>query len=77
MAFCVYYSFKILAVDTVLAMVLDESIAARDPPVLYAYERGAGTARRPKPNAVITFSQVGPFHFEATLAEISSATFNA
>jgi hypothetical protein len=45
--------------------------------VLYAYERGAGTARRPKPNAVITFSQVGPFHFEATLAEISSATFNA
>ncbi len=57
MAFCVYYRFNLLAVEKVPALVLDEGIAARYPPVLYAYERGASTARRPKSNAVISFAQ--------------------
>src|SRR6478735_3266166 len=59
MAFCVYYRFNLLAVETVPALVLDEGIAARYPPVLCAYERGASTARRPKPNAVISLEEAG------------------
>jgi len=57
-AFCGYYRFKILAVETIPALVFDEGIAARYLPVLDAYERGASAARRPKPNAVISFAQV-------------------
>ena len=77
MTFCVYHRFKIVAVEAVPALVLDEGIAARYPPVLYAHERGASTARRPKPNAVIPFSQGGPLRFGATLAEYSVQTFKA
>ena len=71
MAICGYYRFKILAFETVPALVLDEGIAARYPPVFYAYERGTSTARHPKPNAVITLSHGRPLRFGATLAEYS------
>jgi hypothetical protein len=76
-AFCIYYRFKSLAVETIRALVFDEGIAANYPAILHANEGGAGTARRPKPNAVITFSQGRPLRFGATLAEYSVQTFKA
>ncbi|WP_456631363.1 hypothetical protein [Bradyrhizobium sp. URHC0002] len=77
MAFCIYHRFKILAVETIRALVIDEGIAANYSAILHPNERGAGTAPRPKPNAVITFSQGKPLRFGATLAEYSVQTFKA
>jgi hypothetical protein len=69
--------FKVLAVQLVPTFVCDIRIAARYLPILYTHERGAGTARRPKPNAVISFSQVGPLLLDTTLAEYHCKKFNA
>ena len=77
MTFCVYHRFKVLAVQLVPTFVCDIRIATRYLPILYAHERGAGTARRPKPNAVISFSQVGPLLLDTTLAEYHCKKFNA
>lgn len=64
-----------IAVELVLTLVIDKSVAATDPPVLDTYERVASATLCAKPNAVITLSNRPLPVFVARFPQTSLQTF--